>query len=363
MISSAAVYVSARHTDTALKGRTVKKHTQVHFVWLFFPFSQIFLFCFSSNNRSKTVYTDGKSPNIPSQYPPSGEQEINNLKQQQQHLLCTFYEHLNLLTTQWKKSYSHRYDENVCLSGLKEVIVALSFFLYYEYHQSICFAENCCVSIWEHLQNKRLFGLVCLQACTKTQIDVLNVTEVLFFPCTFAFATALQCSRPFSVHVTRRRKFTDLQRQAVRRAREELLLYFNIMFMLFLRWPLLLVHFFFNRPVQVVKVKVKSSPRPLSHTVTQANRQARYVTSPPPRCTRGQRGKQKVIFLKTKQYIQTWAEGCFLRCCRSLVSFFFFGTEGPVSVKSSIWIQKLIQLGQMGVRRVIPLITPNKQVI
>lgn len=184
-----------------------------------------------------------------------------------------------------------------------------------------------------------------------------------YFPC--AFANALQCSRPSNGHVTWRRKFMDFQRQVVRRAREELLGCPYIVFVLFLRWPLLLMHFVFNRPVKVarkVKVKVKSLTWPLSQTVTQANRQAWYVTSPPPRCKKGQRGTQKVIFFKTKHYIQTWAEGCFLRCCRSLV-FFFFGTEGPESVKSSIWVQKLIQLGQMAVSRVIPLITANKQVI
>lgn len=46
---------------------------------------------------------------------------------------------MNIWTCLQRSERSHTAidDDNVCLSGLKEVIVAPSFFLYYEYHQSI----------------------------------------------------------------------------------------------------------------------------------------------------------------------------------------------------------------------------------
>lgn len=65
-----------------------------------------FFFLFSSN-RSKTLYINGKSHNIPIQYHPSEGQEeyIKWFKRAAAAPLCT-WTYLNLLT-HWIKSYSH----------------------------------------------------------------------------------------------------------------------------------------------------------------------------------------------------------------------------------------------------------------
>ena len=49
-----------------------RNHQSFSCLTFFYPFSQIFFF---SSNRSKTVYINGKSHNIPNQYHPSGEPE------------------------------------------------------------------------------------------------------------------------------------------------------------------------------------------------------------------------------------------------------------------------------------------------
>lgn len=52
------------------------------------------------------------------------------------------------------------------------------------------------------------------------------------------------------------------------------------------------------------------------------------------------RGTQKVTYLKQNKAMRPdlRAEGCFLRCCRSLVFLLLlcFGTDGPATIKSSI---------------------------
>lgn len=89
-------------------------------------------------------------------------------------------------------------------------------------------------------------------------------------------------------------------------------------------WPFLSHHaFLFNPLVKVVdKFKVKAYASPMTFiSKSHISRPDMSQFSPP--CCKRKRGTQKVTFLKQNKAIRPGmrAEGCFLRCCWSLVFF------------------------------------------